>query len=75
VVPKESAHFGFFDGEKLVPLTENKIYVEDRIGLKVLNESGRLILAHAPGFHMQFSLEWFFENVVQPYLLVEAEKK
>jgi palmitoyl-protein thioesterase len=69
VVPKESSHFGWFDGKRLVPLTENKIYTEDRIGLKVLNESGRLVLAHAPGFHMHFSFEWFFDNVVQPYLL------
>jgi palmitoyl-protein thioesterase len=73
VVPKESAHFGFFDGEKLVPLIENKIYTEDRLGLKALDESGRLVIAHAPGFHMQFSLEWFFENVVEPYLLVEID--
>ena len=74
VVPKESAHFSFFNGERLVPLTESSLYLEDRIGLKTLDESGRLILAHAPGFHMQFSLDWFFINVVKPFLLVEADQ-
>jgi palmitoyl-protein thioesterase len=71
VVPKESSHFAFFDGQKLVPLVESELYIEDRLGLKQLDESGRLVLAHAPGFHMQFSLNWFFINVVKPYLLVE----
>lgn len=73
VVPKESAHFGFFDGEKLISLVESKLYIEDRLGLRQLDESGRLVLAHAPGFHMQFSLDWFFINVVKQYLLVEKE--
>lgn len=72
VVPKESSHFAFFNGQKLIPLAESELYIEDRLALKQLDEYGRLVLAHAPGFHMQFSLEWFFTNVVKPYLLVEA---
>jgi hypothetical protein len=72
VVPKESAWFAWFDGEALVPMERSALYVEDRIGLRELDEGGRLVLAHAPGFHMQFSLEWFGEHVVWPHLAVPA---
>lgn len=72
VVPKESAHFGFFDGEKLLDMEDTDLYKEDRIGLRELNERGDLHLLHSPGFHMQFSLEWFIENVVEPWLLAPA---
>jgi len=75
VVPKESSHFAFFNGQKLVELIESDLYIEDRIGLKELDEDGRLVLAHAPGFHMQFSLDWFFTNVVEPYLLVVVNEE
>ena len=71
VVPKESAHFGFFDGSRLVPLNESGLYKEDNLGLQKLDNEGKLVLAHAPGFHMQFSLEWFWINVVEKHLLVE----
>lgn len=72
VVPKESAHFAFFDGSRLVPLNESVLYTEDRLGLQKLDKQGKLVFGHAPGFHMQFSLEWFWEHVVEKYLLVEV---
>jgi palmitoyl-protein thioesterase len=73
VVPRESSHFGFYDGEKVVPLRDSDLYrKEDRLGLRELDESGRLVLAHAPGFHMQFSLEWFWEHVAEKYLVVQS---
>lgn len=39
-----------------------------RIGLKRLDESGGLILADAPGEHMQFTLKWFKANIIDRYL-------
>lgn len=38
--------------------------------LHLPQESGRLELARCPGRHMQFSLEWFAQHVVRPYLAV-----
>jgi palmitoyl-protein thioesterase len=72
VVPKQSAWFGFYDGWRLVPLRESPLYLEDRIGLRELDEGGRLLLESAPGFHMQFTLDWFGRHVVEPYLKVPA---
>eukprot|EP00198_Chlamydomonas_reinhardtii_P009607 XP_001698944.1 predicted protein [Chlamydomonas reinhardtii] len=68
VVPRDSAWFSFFDGERLVPLQEQPLYTEDWIGLKRLDQAGRLVFEEAPGQHMQFSLDWFGSNVVDRYL-------
>jgi palmitoyl-protein thioesterase len=75
VVPRESSHFGEYDGEELRSMEETGLYTEDRIGLRELNDRGRLYLEHAPGFHMQFSLEWFVEEVVGAWLVVEVESR
>ena len=75
MVPKESSHFGFWNGTALVPLRESaELYGEDdRLGLRQLDEGGRLELVHAPGMrHMHFSLAWFTDSVVRPYLAVVA---
>ncbi|PRW45157.1 Palmitoyl- thioesterase 1 [Chlorella sorokiniana] len=72
VVPRESSHFGFYNGSQLLTMNETELYQQDWIGLKELQESGRLELAHCPGRHMQFSLEWFARNVVRPYLAVPS---
>ena len=72
VVPKESSHFGFFNGTTLLRLQNTPLYQQDWIGLRSLDEAGHLALLHAPGRHMQFSLQWFVQNVVHPYLAVPA---
>ncbi len=41
---------------------------EDWIGLRRLHEAGHLSLLDAPGQHMQFTLEWFEENVLWGHL-------
>ena len=40
---------------------------EDWIGLKQLNDTGRLTLDECPGRHMQFSLSWLEDNILVPY--------
>lgn len=40
-------------GGSLVGLREQLLYTEDWIGLRRLDEAGRLVLAEAPGGHMQ----------------------
>ena len=74
VVPRDSAWFSFWDGAShVVPLFEQDIFKQDWIGLKRLHDAGGLIFDSAPGEHMQFTLSWFEDNVVNKYLAPEAE--
>ncbi len=41
---------------------------EDWIGLRALNEAGRLKFEEAPGAHMRFNLAWFQEKIIVPIL-------
>jgi len=71
VVPRISSWFGFYeDGSTsvLVPYNKTKLYLEDRIGLRTLDEAKKLKFDSAPGNHMQFSLDWFSKHVIIPYL-------
>ena len=40
--------------------------VQDKLGLKSLNEAGRIKFIEAPFNHLQFTEDWFFENLL-PY--------
>ncbi|KAB8072641.1 palmitoyl-protein thioesterase precursor [Aspergillus leporis] len=75
VHPKESAWFGEMDGETggVVGVREREIYKEDWIGLRRLDEAGRLDFKTVPGRHMQLSeviLKGVFEEYFGP---VEVE--
>lgn len=78
VVPKETAHFAEVNkttGE-LTPLTERDIYTEDWVGLKVLDDDGRLRFHSVPGDHMQISettLKEVFEEYFSPAEAVMRE--
>ena len=75
VVPKESSHFGVFSAAagRVLRMDETPLYTEDRIGLRTLSEASRLVLARAPGLHMQISLAWLAEHVIKPYLAVRVD--
>eukprot|EP00887_Chlorella_sp_A99_P004235 scaffold15.g4235.t1 len=45
---------------------------EDRIGLRALQEGGRLVRTHVPGRHLQMTMDWLREHVVLEYLAVNA---
>lgn len=65
VFPKESEWFGDFDEDGNIKLLrENQIYQEDWLGLRELDESGRLFFYHGPGDHM--SLE---DDMIELYLI------
>lgn len=68
VVPRDSAWFSFFNGTDLIPLKDQPLYQQDWIGLRQLDEAGKLLLEEAPGEHMQFTLKWFDQEVVRKYL-------
>lgn len=71
VEPKESEWFEFYaDGQtdKIVSLKDSPLYKEDWIGLKQLDEAGKLKRIAVEGDHLQFTLSWFKENIVNVYL-------
>lgn len=73
VIPRDSAWFSFYNGTDLVPLKEQDTYKEDWIGLKTLDENGGLVFVHCPTEHMGFTMQWFTDNIMEPYLLPKKD--
>ncbi|GFO13381.1 palmitoyl-protein thioesterase 1 [Plakobranchus ocellatus] len=68
VDPKDSEWFGFYDegqAKTTHNMTQSKLYQQDLLGLKELNESGRLFLLASPGDHLQFTDAWFEANILK----------
>ncbi|XP_059488752.1 palmitoyl-protein thioesterase 1 [Neocloeon triangulifer] len=71
VEPRSSEWFGFYAPGQAVEelaLEDTDLYKEDRLGLKVLNDSGRLHFLDLDGDHLEFTREWFNENIADKYL-------
>lgn len=71
VVPRESEWFGFYkpgQGKELYTMEESVLYKNDTLGLKTLDESGRLFKLATDGDHLQFKEEWFLENIVAKFI-------
>ncbi len=68
IYPKETAWFQELrpDGS-LLPTTETAFYLEDWLGLKTLNEAGKVHFIEWPGDHLQFSMQQV-ETVIAPFL-------
>ncbi|KAE8150238.1 palmitoyl-protein thioesterase precursor [Aspergillus avenaceus] len=68
VHPKESAWFGELDASSgdVVQLRDREIYKEDWLGLKGLDEQGKLEFKTTPGRHMEISEE-LLEGVFKEY--------
>lgn len=68
VVPKETAWFAEVDtrDENITKLQDRKIYKEDWLGLKALDEAGKLHFDTIDGEHMDFDDE-LFEDVAEKY--------
>ena len=70
VEPRESSHFEFYvpgQADVILPLRESPLYTEDRIGLKSLDEQGRLHLMEVEGNHLEFSRQWFIDEIINVY--------
>ncbi|XP_012437530.1 uncharacterized protein LOC105763741 [Gossypium raimondii] len=70
LIPKETAWFGYFpDGafEPVLPVQETKLYKEDWIGLKTLDEAGKVKFVNVSGNHLQISTSDMKKFMV-PYL-------
>lgn len=73
VIPKESEWFGFYaagSDTEVVPYYETSVWLNDTIGLQELNNTGRLVFLGCPGNHLQFTDDWFVDNIILPYLNV-----
>ncbi|KAL7309456.1 hypothetical protein PS15m_011537 [Mucor circinelloides] len=74
IKPGYTAWFWLHDKDRqLVPLQNQTLYTEDWLGLKYLNDHGRLEFLVCPGQHMQISDDYLDKQVIQPYLKEETE--
>jgi palmitoyl-protein thioesterase len=65
VIPNESTQFGFRDSYgRVIKLEDTELYKKDRIGLKKMKESGKLVLLDAPMEHLDLNEKWFRENLM-----------
>jgi palmitoyl-protein thioesterase len=71
VQPRDSEWFGFYaSGQDTVieTLHQSKLYTEDWLGLKVLDQTGRLHFLATPGDHLQFTDKWFVNAIINGWL-------
>ncbi|CAN0842477.1 Palmitoyl-protein thioesterase 3 [Linum grandiflorum] len=71
IVPKETAWFGFYPDGKfspVLPVQQTRLYQEDWIGLKKMNEEGRVQFVKVAGGHLGIS-DSDLKQFVIPYLL------
>ncbi|KAL7608096.1 hypothetical protein Lser_V15G14141 [Lactuca serriola] len=74
LIPKETSWFGYFpDGawEPLLPTKETQLYIEDWIGLRTLDEAGKVKFVTITGGHLEISDDDMKKYIV-PYLVDEA---
>ena len=58
----------------MLAYNETALYIEDWIGLKTLDEAGKLYFLTSPGGHLQFTHKFFFD-VVDKYFKYWCEKQ
>lgn len=68
IVPKESSWWGQWDNNyNLLHRNQTRLYQEDLIGLKTLEETGRATFITIPGGHMDYTWEEV-DSIVIPFL-------
>lgn len=71
VVPRESSLFAFYapnQKDRILALQDSRLYREDRLGLKTLDQDGRLKMIKVPGRHLQYKMSWFLSQIASIYL-------
>eukprot|EP00243_Klebsormidium_subtile_P008751 TRINITY_DN4212_c0_g1_i1.p1 TRINITY_DN4212_c0_g1~~TRINITY_DN4212_c0_g1_i1.p1 ORF type:complete len:340 (+),score=36.82 TRINITY_DN4212_c0_g1_i1:336-1355(+) len=73
IIPRESAWFGFYpedDMRKVLKAQETDLYKEDWIGLRTLDEAGKVSYVSTPGAHMHVTRglveKYILPNIVPP---------
>ena len=66
IVPRDSSWFMFYDfeGKEIVPLEESQFYKKDFIGLRKLNEEGKVIFATFRDEHVIYNIVEYWEEIV-----------
>ena len=67
IFPHQSESFGFYEDDNrksIVPMREQKVYLEDTIGLKQLDEQGKLIFFQSNSTHLILSDDFIKTNLV-----------
>ncbi|CAI0445926.1 unnamed protein product [Linum tenue] len=70
LIPKETAWFGYYpDGGfgSVLPVNETQLYIEDWIGVKALDEAGKVTYVTMSGNHLEIS-ESDMRKYIVPYL-------
>ena len=70
IVPRESSWFEFYDndGKNIVPLEESDFYINDYIGLRKLDEEGKVIFAEIDQEHVLYNMKEYREEIMQFFL-------
>ncbi|KAM3266157.1 hypothetical protein T459_01558 [Capsicum annuum] len=71
LVPKQTSWFGYYpDGSfsTILPAQKTKLYTEDWIGLKMLDEAGKVKFLNVSGSHLEISTSEMKKNIL-PYLV------
>jgi len=72
VDPRDTEWFSFYhpgQGTTIQAYNETELYRDDWIGLKKLDQSGRLHLLSVPGDHLRISEEYFINVIIKQFLL------
>ena len=65
--------FGFYkpgQGSLIQTLEQTDLYREDRLGLKMLHDSGRIHFLNVHGNHLQFTEDWFVDNIIKKIFVI-----
>ncbi|XP_043719827.1 palmitoyl-protein thioesterase 1-like [Telopea speciosissima] len=76
LIPRETSWFGYYpDGafSPVLPPQQTALYVEDWIGLKTLDDAGKVKYFSVPGNHLQISLS-DMKTYILPYLELTSRK-
>ena len=70
IVPRESSWFEFYDnkGENIIPLKESDFYINDYIGLRKLDEEGKVQFVEIDQEHVLYNMKEYREEIVQFFL-------
>lgn len=70
VQPRESEWFGFYrlgQDTEILPMRQTQLYLEDWIGLRTLDEAGKVYALSSDTDHLRFTDAWFDEHIL-PHL-------
>ena len=67
ITPRESSWFEFYDkeGKEIVPLEFSDFYLDDFIGLRKLNEEGKVEFAEFAEEHVLYNMKEYNEEIVE----------